>query len=140
MMRRLLTLVAGVGLASAACAPGPPEPTDVVIVNARVIDGSGGPSRDVNVRIVGDRIAAVGAFEPSADDTVVDADGLVLAPGFIDVHSHHDFKLLELPEALAAVNQGITTIVAGQDGGHQYPLAEFFAELETTPVAVNVAS
>ena len=133
-------LLTAVGLAFAGCAPGEPEPAGTVIVNARVIDGSGGPSRDVNVRIAGDRIAAVGDFEPSTGDTVIDAGGLVLAPGFIDVHSHHDSKLFELPDALAAVNQGITTIVAGQDGGHQHPLAEFFAGLEATPVAVNVAS
>ena len=131
-------LLASVGLASTACAPA--EPTSTVIVNARVIDGSGLPSRNVNVRIVGDHIAAIGNFEPSAKDTLVDADGLVLAPGFIDVHSHHDYRLFEMPEALAAVNQGITTIVAGQDGSQQYPLAEFFAEIETSPVAVNVAS
>ena len=133
-------LLLGAGLALAACAPGEPAPTGTVVVNARVIDGSGGPSRDVNVRIEGDRIAAVGDFEPSTADTVVDAGGLVLAPGFIDVHSHHDSRLFELPEALAAVNQGVTTIVAGQDGGHQYPLGEFFAQLEASPAAVNVAS
>ena len=132
--------LASSGLALTACAPGAPAPTSVVIVNARVIDGSGGPSRNLNVRIVGDRIAAVGDFEPSAEDTLVDANGLVLAPGFIDVHSHHDYRLFELPEAPAAVSQGITTIVAGQDGGQQYPLAEFFARLETSPAAVNVAS
>ncbi|MXX74795.1 MAG: D-aminoacylase [Holophagales bacterium] len=130
----------GTGLVLSACAPEPSTPTGTVIVNARVIDGSGDQSRDVNVRIEGDRIAAVGDFEPIAGDSVVDADGLVLAPGFIDVHSHHDSRLFELPEALAAVNQGITTIVAGQDGGHQYPLAEFFAQLEASPAAVNVAS
>ena len=133
-------LLAAIGLAFTACAPGEPGPAGTVVVNARVIDGSGGPSRYVNVRIAGDRIAAVGDFEPSTGDTVIDAGGLVLAPGFIDVHSHHDSKLFELPDALAAVNQGITTIVAGQDGGHQHPLAEFFAGLEATPVAVNVAS
>ena len=133
-------LVAAIGLALTACAPSEPEPADTVIVNARVIDGSGGPSRDVNVQIAGDRIVAVGDFEPPAEDTVVDANGLVLAPGFIDVHSHHDSKLFDLPEALAAVNQGITTIVAGQDGGHQYPLGEFLAQLDASPVAINVAS
>ncbi len=133
-------LLLGAGFALTTCGPGEPPPAGTVIVNARVLDGSGDQSRDVNVRIEGDRIAAVGDLEPAAEDTVVDADGLVLAPGFIDVHSHHDSRLFELPEALAAVNQGITTIVAGQDGGHQYPLAEFFAQLETSPAAVNVAS
>ncbi len=133
-------MLLGAGFALTACAPGDSTPAGTVIVNARVIDGSGGPSRDVNVRIEGDRIVAIGDFEPSPGDTVIAADGLVLAPGFIDVHSHHDGKLFELPEALAAVNQGITTIVAGQDGGHQYPLAEFFAQIDASPAAVNVAS
>ena len=140
MIKRILAILPSVVLALTACAPDVPEPTGVVIVNARVIDGRGGPSRDVNVRVVGDRIAAVGNFEPSAKDTLVDANGLVLAPGFIDVHSHHEYGLFEMPGALAAVSQGITTIVAGQDGSQQYPLAEFFASLEASPVAINVAS
>jgi len=140
MIKRILAILPGIVLALTACAPDAPEPTGTVIVNARVIDGSGGPSRDMNVRVVGDRIAAVGNFEPSAQDTLVDADGLVLAPGFVDAHSHHDYGLIETPGALAAVSQGITTIVAGQDGGQQYPLAEFFASLETSPVVINVAS
>jgi N-acyl-D-amino-acid deacylase len=119
------------------------EPTDLagtVIVNAYVVDGSGGESRKANVRIVADRIATLGQFEPSAADTVIDARGLVLAPGFIDTHSHHDLGLLQAPGALAAVSQGITTIIVGQDGEHTYPLAEHFGTLETSPAAVNVAS
>lgn len=123
-----------------ACAPEATGPGGVIIVNARVIDGSGGPSREVNVRIVGDRIDAVGSIEARSNDTPVDAAGLVLAPGFIDSHSHHDSDLLEMPDALAAVSQGITTIIGGQDGGQEYPLADFFARLEATPAAVNVAS
>jgi N-acyl-D-amino-acid deacylase len=140
MMKKSLAILPSIVLALTACAPDVPEPAGVVIVNARVTDGSGGPSRDVNVRVVGDRIATVGNFEPSAEDTLVDADGLVLAPGFIDIHSHHEDGLFEMPGALAAVSQGITTIVAGQDGGQKYPLADFFARLETSPAAINVAS
>lgn len=117
-----------------------PEPDGMVIVNARVIDGSGGPSQSVSVRVVADRIADIGSFEPLATDTIVDARGLVLSPGFIDVHSHHDIGLLETPGALAAVSQGTTTIVVGADGEHNFPLAEYFARLEGSPVAVNVAS
>ena len=60
------------------------------------------------MRVVGDRIAEVGNFEPSAEDTLVDANGLVLAPGFIDTHSHHEDGLLEMPGALAAVRSSIT--------------------------------
>jgi N-acyl-D-amino-acid deacylase len=131
--------LAAISLALTACIP-EPEPTGTTIVSARVVDGSGGPSRNVNVRIDGDRIVAVGDFEPPAGDTIVDANGLVLAPGFIDVHSHHDHELFGIPEALGAVSQGITTIVVGQDGGQWYPLTVLFGHLETSPVAVNVAS
>ena len=140
MIKRSLAILPSVVLVLTGCVSDAPVPTGVVIVNARVIDGSGGPSRDVNVRVVGDRIANVGNFEPSAEDTLVDADGLVLAPGFIDTHSHHDDGLFEMPGALAAVSQGITTIVAGQDGDQNFPLAEFFARLEVSPAAINVAS
>ena len=136
-----LACLLGVSLiASFACAPAADPTTGIVITNARVIDGSGGPSRTVNVRIEGERIGAVGDFEPASKDTIIDAEGLVLAPGFIDTHSHHDIGLFEMPDALAVVSQGVTTIVVGQDGGQQHPLAEFFARLEGSPVAVNVAS
>lgn len=131
-------LLFGIGLA--ACGTGDGEVAGVVIANARVIDGSGGPSRQVDVRLVGERIDAVGDIEPAAGDRVVDAGGLVLAPGFIDAHSHHDDGLFDMPGALAVVSQGITTIVVGQDGGHPWPLRDFFARLDTSPVAVNVAS
>ncbi len=125
---------------SADCGWAAEELPGIVIVNARVIDGSGGPSRNVNVRIVGERIAAVGDFEPPAGDTVVNAGGLVLAPGFIDAHSHHEIGLLKSPEALAVISQGVTTVVVGQDGGHPYPLATFFKSLEASPASINVAS
>jgi len=128
------------GILSANCSWADGELPGVVIVNARVIDGSGGPSRNVKVRVVGERIEAVGDFEPTAGDTVVDAGGLVLAPGFIDAHSHHEDGLLEAAEALAVVTQGVTTIVAGQDGSHPYPLADFFRRLESSPASINVAS
>ena len=140
MINRILTILTVVALLSLACSPDASKPTGIVIVNARVIDGSGGPSRNVNVRIVGERIDRLGDFEPSAKDSMVDADGLVLAPGFVDTHSHHEDGLLETPGALATVNQGITTIAAGQDGGQVYPLSKLFADLEASPAAINVAS
>ena len=124
----------------ASCAQENTESQATLIVNARVIDGSGAPVRNVDVRLDEGRIVAVGEIAARVDDIVVDASGLTLAPGFIDVHSHHDDGLLGNSGALAAVSQGITTIVAGMDGGQQYPLSEFFAKLESSPAAVNVAS
>lgn len=128
------------GFVLTACTPESPEPAGTVIINSMLIDGSGAPRVTANVRFVDDRITDIGDFAPSEYDTVVDANGLVLAPGFIDVHSHHDSGLLEMRDALAVVSQGITTIAGGQDGGQEYPLAEFFASLEETPVTINVAS
>jgi N-acyl-D-amino-acid deacylase len=116
----------------------PPPPQ--VIVNARVVDGSGAPPLGANVRIEKGRIAALGDFEPADGDNVVDAQGLVLAPGFIDTHSHADSDIFYYPDAEAAVSQGVTTVTVGADGDSLLPLADFFARLEQSPAAVNVAS
>lgn len=112
----------------------------LVITNAVLYDGSGGPGVAGGVRVVGGKIVAVGRVVAGPGEEAVDARGLALAPGFIDAHSHHDGELDRLPDALAAVSQGITTIIAGQDGGSHYPLAGWFAELEQAPAAINVAS
>jgi N-acyl-D-amino-acid deacylase len=124
----------------AACAGGPPGTRSTVIANAHVLDGTGAPARRASVRIVGDRIAEVGTFEPSTRDGLVDAAGLVLAPGFVDTHSHADADLAQHPDALGAVSQGITTVVVGQDGASPHPLADFFRDLERRGAAVNLAS
>ena len=140
---RLARRAVGCGLvpiAALACrAPRSPEP-GLVVANVLLVDGSGAPGRPGAVRIVGDSIAAVGDLTPEAGDSVVDGGGLVLAPGFIDTHSHHDEGLLQHPDALAAVSQGITTIVAGQDGGEHLPLAAWLDSLTASPAAINVAT
>src|SRR6202790_5903929 len=59
-----------------------------VIVNAQVSDGSDGPLKKVSVRIAGDRVTKIGIFKPAKGEQVIDAQGLVLAPGFIDIHNH----------------------------------------------------
>jgi N-acyl-D-amino-acid deacylase len=115
------------------------SPASTLIRGASIVDGSGSPRRVADVRITGDRIVDVGRLTPSAADAVVDARGLVLAPGFIDTHSHHDRGLAEHRDAIAMVSQGVTTIVAGQDGSGQH-LDALFASLESRPAAVNVAS
>lgn len=132
MSRIVLALLAFLGASESA-----PPPT-LRIVNARLIDGTGAPARLGSLRISGDRIAAVGDLEPLPGEPVFDAKGLVLAPGFVDTHSHAD--VAGIPEALGAVSQGITTVVLGQDGGSELPLSGFFARLERSPPAVNVAS
>ncbi len=111
-----------------------------LITNATVVDGTGEPRFTADVRIVDDRIAAVGDLDPGPDEPVIDARGMVLAPGFVDTHSHADGAILDHLDALGAVNQGITTTVVGQDGDSRFPLEDFFGNLEATPPAVNLAS
>ena len=114
---------------------------DVFITNAIVVDGTGAPARPADVRIVDGRIEAIGPPGTiNRGARVVDAEGLTLAPGFIDTHSHHDHGIFDHRDALAAVNQGVTTIVVGQDGESALPLREFFSRLDSQPAAVNIAS
>ncbi|NIJ38468.1 N-acyl-D-amino-acid deacylase [Sphingopyxis panaciterrae] len=105
------------------------------IVNGRDIETTSG-----DVRIDGDRIVAVGTLTPRKGEVVVDGRGLVLAPGFIDTHSHHDEKLGKHLDATQLLAQGVTTIVVGQDGGSTFPVAKLFAERQAHPAAVNIAS
>lgn len=123
-------------LALGACAQGPAGTT---ITNVRIVDGTGAPAVAGAVRFVGDSIVAVGDVRPAAGDSVIDGGGLVLAPGFIDTHSHHGGGLLEAPDALGAVSQGITTIVSGADGSHPYPLAARMDSLAKAAPSINVA-
>ena len=143
--RRLAPYILGAGaglLAALACAPAPEVPAvpTTLIAGALVVDGGGGEPFTADVRVLGDRIGEIGDLEPRASEPVVDGAGLVLAPGFIDAHSHADAALFDHPDALAAVSQGITTVVVGQDGESVFPLAELFDRLEREPAAVNVAS
>lgn len=115
------------------------QPT-TLIVNASIIDGTGSPARRGAVRIIDGRIAEIGNLLPSPSDSILDAGGLTLAPGFIDTHSHHAGGLFEALDAPAVVSQGITTIVAGQDGSSDVPLQGFFDRLSAAPASVNVAS
>ena len=131
-------LAAMLAAALAGCAPAPASST--LIVNASIVDGTGSPARAGAVRIDGDRIVEVGDLEPKRGEQVVDAGGHVLAPGFIDVHSHHEDGLFEMRDATPVVSQGITTIVAGQDGSMTYPVRDLFERMQATPVAINVAT
>ncbi|MCM3901761.1 MAG: D-aminoacylase [Pyrinomonadaceae bacterium] len=84
------------------------------------------------------KVGIVGRLKIPQSARLIDARGLVLAPGFIDTHSHSDRGLDSDPGAKTQVSQGITTIAVGQDGGSEFPVAEFLEKLRSTPAALNV--
>ncbi len=131
-------LVLALAMASAAVQP---QPAGILLTNGTVVDGSGSPGRAVSVRIRGDRIVEVAAgLTASQGEQVIDASGLTIAPGFIDVHSHADRGIDDSPGAGSQVLQGITTAVVGQDGGSSLPVSDFFERVEMVRPAINYAS
>ncbi|MBS1486731.1 MAG: D-aminoacylase [Bacteroidetes bacterium] len=113
---------------------------ELIIRDATVYDGSGSDGVKTDVAINADTIAQIGNLSQALGKTEIDANGLTLAPGFIDTHSHHGRGLTENPLADAVVSQGVTTIIVGQDGGSHFPLQKYFQSLEEKAVAVNVGS
>jgi N-acyl-D-amino-acid deacylase len=96
---------------------------DLLIQNGEVFDGTGKPSYRADVAVMGDRIVEIGLLEGAQAPTIIDAGGCVVAPGFVDVHSHADFVLPLLPTADSLIHQGITTLVVGQCGASPVPLS-----------------
>ncbi len=89
---------------------------DLVLSGGRVVDGTGNPSFRADVGIRGDRIAAVGALGGAEARERLDVTGLTVAPGFVDTHVHADLALFADPLHEAAIRQGVTTYLLGQDG------------------------
>jgi len=95
---------------------------DLVIRGGTIIDGTGGPAWHADLGLVGDTIAAIGSIPPEQANKVLDASGLVVSPGFIDIHSHSDWSILRYPTADSRAHQGVTTEVGGNCGSSMAPL------------------
>jgi N-acyl-D-amino-acid deacylase len=136
----LRKLVGFVSAAYLACLCTPAEASRLLIRKAMVIDGTGAAAKRADVRIGDGQIIVIGNLKSKKGEQVIDAKGLILSPGFIDTHSHHDWGLDKERGALSAVSQGITTIVVGQDGSSELQLGNLLKRFEDTPAAVNIAS
>jgi N-acyl-D-amino-acid deacylase len=111
---------------------------ELVIDRCRLVDGSGRPAVHTDVALADGKIAAIGALENASARKRIDAAGLVLAPGFIDVHVHTDSRLLEPAVQEASLLQGVTTHVVGQDGfGFAPTSARSFPFLEAYTAGIN---
>jgi len=95
---------------------------DLIIKGGTIYDGSGEPPRRADLAVTGDRIAAVDELSEAQAPTVIDASGLAVAPGFIDIHTHSDFFSLLVPGADSKVTAGVTTELVGNCGGSAFPL------------------
>ena len=89
---------------------------DILIRGGEVVDGTGAPARKADVAIRDGRIQAVEEGYAGSAERVIDADGLTVAPGFIDIHTHSDFTLPLNPKAECKIRQGVTTEVVGNCG------------------------
>ena len=146
------SFVASTAAALAAAAAGPAlvlhraADDDLVLRGGTVFDGTGADGRTADVAVRGDRIAAIGPDLANRGRVEIDVRGMVVAPGFIDIHSHGDGSLAADPRAESVIRQGITTIVVGADGssrGTRSPTDDFAAMLtsiERLRPSPNVAS
>lgn len=136
---------------------------DTLIVGGTVIDGTGAPRRSADVGIRGDRIVAIGKLPFAEARDTVDATGLIVAPGFIDAHTHDDRAVLSGPDMTMKISQGVTTVIGGNCGislapfpGDREPppplnllggrdwfryrsFADYIAALQAAPAAINIA-
>jgi N-acyl-D-amino-acid deacylase len=112
---------------------------DVVIVGGQVVDGTRSPARRADVAVSGGRIAAIGTIARSGAADVIDATGLMVAPGFIDVHTHAD-DIIEQPRAENFVRMGVTSIVAGNCGSSALDISKALTAIDQTGVSVNFAT
>jgi N-acyl-D-amino-acid deacylase len=140
-MRRLLTLIAAIGSVSAGPQAQPsPASFDLLILGGLVVDGTGGAARSADVGVTGGRIAAIGSLaDRTAAQRTIDARGQIVAPGFIDVHTHAD-EIADHPRAEHFVRMGVTTVVAGNCGGSAENVAAALTAIEKKGIAINYAT
>ncbi len=122
---------------AAGAAPG--APFDLLVKNGLVLDGSGSKAVRADVAVAGGRIARVGQLSDAEAATVIDASGLVVAPGFIDVHTHAD-EIASAPLASNFVRMGVTSVIAGNCGGSSSRIGSALAKIREAGTAINVGT
>ena len=143
---RLSTLIASLSLSACVSqsttttsSASPAGTYDLLITNGTIIDGTGVPRYRGDIAITGDRVVRVerGSIRASAKRTI-DATGLIVSPGFIDLHAHLD-PIMNLPDAQSAAMQGVTLALGGPDGGGPWPFGAYLDSVAKKPLGINVA-
>ncbi|MCB1124202.1 MAG: D-aminoacylase, partial [Verrucomicrobiae bacterium] len=117
----------------------PEPPIDLIISGGQVIDGTGSAPFPADIGIHDGRIVAIGDLGRRSATERIDASGLVVSPGFIDLHTHCERDLLKFPDIQNYTRQGVTTVVGGNCGGSPYPIGEYLDQAEAKGIAVNLA-
>ncbi len=112
---------------------------DLIIKNGRIIDGSSNPYFIADIGIKGKKIKRIGFIDEKEGEKVINANGFIISPGFIDVHTHTEEILLR-PSIENYIFQGVTTVMAGNCGSHEFPLKEFFKKLRKKRISLNFGS
>jgi N-acyl-D-amino-acid deacylase len=141
-MKKAILLVALALFAASAWAQ---AEYDLIIANGRIVDGSGNPWYVADVGIRDGRIVGIGplcrtGLQACPAKRVIDAKGLVVAPGFIDVHTHVESNILRVPTADNYLFDGVTSIISGNCGGSETDLAKWFAELREKRISLNLGT
>ena len=138
--RASLTALAGMLVTCGYLFAQAPAPYDLVIRNGRVIDGTGSPWYRADVAVRGDTIALIAPAISAPAARVIDANGQIVSPGFIDIHNHARENFFRLPSADNYIRQGVTTLIEGPDGGSPVPLGPFLDKLDATQKSINIGS
>src|SRR3954471_8744789 len=139
--RRMVWLLGVAGCAGANPPSGSPSGAyDLVIANGTIIDGTGNPRFRGDIAITGDRIVRLerGSIPRGSAKRTIDANGLIVSPGFIDLHAHLD-PVMQMPDAQSAAMQGVTLALGGPDGGGPWPFGPYLDSLDRKPLGINVA-
>src|SRR5687767_14965701 len=137
-MKPFITILALLVTSIATAQPAPQY--DLVTRNGRIVDGTGNGWFFGDVAISGGKVARVGDVPAGSGKEEIEAGGLVVAPGFIDVHTHADEDVIKFPKAENFVRDGVTTLVCGNCGGSVLDVAGYFAQLREKGSAVNAAT
>ena len=112
---------------------------DIIIINGQIADGTGQELFQSNIYIKNEKIIEIGNKVDAIGKTTLNAEGLIIAPGFIDMHTHSERKSLNFPSVENYLQQGVTTMVGGNCGSSPYPIADFINKTESKGIGPNLA-
>lgn len=113
---------------------------DIIIRNGKIVDGSGNPWFIADVGIKDGKIVRVGNLSEATAEKVIDAKGLIVSPGFVDVHTHIEGSEIRIPTAGNFILDGVTSVITGNCGGSSLDVADYFRKIDSVKTSINIAT